>query len=58
MNKARDPVCGGLVETSFTSRRHHFGGSEYYFCSDACMSRFLGDPGRYSGGAQGKPSVL
>jgi Cu+-exporting ATPase len=45
--KARDPICGCTVETTFTSRRHNIGGFEYYFCSDACMSQFLGDPGHY-----------
>ena len=46
---ARDPVCGCSVETSFDSRRHYFGGSDYYFCSDTCMSRFLSEPSHYIG---------
>ena len=46
--KVRDPVCGCTVEQTFTSRRYHFGGYEYYFCSDGCMSRFLSDPGQYT----------
>ena len=46
--QAKDPVCGGSVDTTFTSRRHSHGGMEYYFCSDACMSRFLSEPDRYT----------
>ncbi|HVR85307.1 MAG TPA: YHS domain-containing protein [Planctomycetota bacterium] len=47
--KAKDPVCGSIVDTMFTSRRHSLGNAEYYFCSDACMSRFLTEPGKYAG---------
>jgi Cu+-exporting ATPase len=47
--KDRDPVCGCTVETSLSSRRHVFGDRAYYFCSDACMTRFLDDPGEYAG---------
>lgn len=46
--KAKDPVCGCTVDTAFSSRRHTVGSTEYYFCSDACMSRFLNEPDRYS----------
>lgn len=46
--KAKDPVCGGVVDTTFTSRRHTYGDFEYYFCSDTCMSRFLADPGHFT----------
>ena len=50
--KAKDPVCGCTVDTLFTSRRHAFGNSEYYFCSDTCMSRFLTEPRRYTEGSK------
>jgi Cu+-exporting ATPase len=50
--KAKDPVCGCSVDTSFSSRRHTFGNTEFYFCSDACMSRFLNEPGRYAGSSR------
>ncbi|HLY74718.1 MAG TPA: YHS domain-containing protein [Planctomycetota bacterium] len=46
---AKDPVCGCTIDTTFTSRRHTFGDAEYYFCSDACMNRFLKEPSRYAG---------
>jgi Cu+-exporting ATPase len=50
--KVKDPVCGSIVDTMFTSRRHSLGNAEYFFCSDACMSRFLSEPGRYAGSAK------
>lgn len=46
--QAKDPVCGMRVDTSFSSRRHSIGDVEYHFCSDACMTRFLSDPGQYT----------
>jgi Cu+-exporting ATPase len=51
--RTRDPVCGGSVESTFSVRRHHHGGFEYYFCSDACMTRFLENPGQYAGSSKG-----
>jgi Cu+-exporting ATPase len=48
--KTRDPVCGSTVDTTFSSRRHSYGGWEYYFCSDVCMSRFMEDPLQYTWG--------
>jgi len=47
--KAKDPVCGCTIEPNPFSWRHTFGGYEFYFCSDACMTRFMGNPGRYAG---------
>jgi YHS domain-containing protein len=47
--KARDPVCGGTVETTPNTRRHILGTYAYYFCSDGCMSRFMENPSLYAG---------
>ena len=43
----KDPVCGAPVDPTFTSRRHTIDDVEYYFCSDACMTRFMSDPVRF-----------
>lgn len=51
--RTRDPVCGGGVESTFSTRRFHHAGFEYYFCSDACMSRFLENPEQYTGATRG-----
>lgn len=49
--KVTDPVCGCMVFASPYSRRHCFRGSDFYFCSDACMTCFMQDPARYLGAA-------
>ena len=43
---AKDPVCGMEVDKK-TKYRAEYNGKTYYFCSQACMSTFQKDPGRY-----------
>jgi len=43
-----DPVCGMAVERKTASYEADFRGKTYFFCSQACMSTFKGDPGRYT----------
>jgi len=43
---ANDPVCGMSVsETS--EHRSDYEGDAYYFCSEGCLHKFQGNPGRY-----------
>jgi Cu+-exporting ATPase len=44
--KARDPVCGMLVDLAAASSAVHEGHS-YFFCSDECRRKFEADPGTY-----------
>jgi P-type Cu+ transporter len=37
---AKDPICGGLVDTVKARHKSEHGGLEYYFCSDACRDKF------------------
>jgi YHS domain-containing protein len=37
----RDPVCGTFISTS-TALQKKSGSAVYYFCSEACRSRFKG----------------
>jgi YHS domain-containing protein len=49
--KARDPVCGMLVDPSAAPHALH-GGHSYFFCSPECKTKFETDPDRFlSGGA-------
>jgi P-type Cu+ transporter len=41
-----DPVCGMTVDPR-TARHAEYQGATYYFCSEACRSKFLTDPKRY-----------
>ncbi|NND97420.1 MAG: heavy metal translocating P-type ATPase, partial [Pirellulaceae bacterium] len=40
---AIDPVCGMVVSTD-TQRTAEFDGTDYYFCSDSCVTKFRADP--------------
>ncbi|HEX9181226.1 MAG TPA: heavy metal translocating P-type ATPase, partial [Burkholderiales bacterium] len=53
MNK--DPVCGMQVEPERAAARAEHGGRTYYFCSTHCHQKFMADPTRYAGEAEGAP---
>jgi P-type Cu+ transporter len=44
--KARDPVCGMLVNLSAACSALH-DGHTYFFCSTGCREKFLADPVQY-----------
>ncbi len=46
--KVTDPVCGSEIELDDSLPRAEHGGWVYFFCSRACRSRFLEDPGRHA----------
>ena len=45
---ASDPVCGMQVQTATAPATTQHAGHTYYFCSDSCRMRFVGDPERYT----------
>lgn len=44
-----DPVCGMSVPAGSSDHTADVEGTTYYFCSAACRSRFVADPGRLRG---------
>lgn len=46
---AVDPVCGMTVDPTTTSHHAQHGGREYHFCSAGCRTKFVADPGIYTG---------
>jgi Cu+-exporting ATPase len=44
--KARDPVCGMLVDPSAAPQASH-GGHSYFFCSAECRNKFQSEPERF-----------
>jgi len=46
LDKAGDPVCGRLVDVS-TPHSAEMIGKKLYFCSEACLNRFLADPAAF-----------
>jgi adenylate cyclase len=48
LSASQDPVCGMIVRDGAVGRVVH-DGTEYSFCSQECLKRFLDDPERYVG---------
>ncbi len=44
---ARDPVCGMMVDPRTAKHSVRYLGSEYYFCSGKCQTKFLADPWKF-----------
>ena len=42
-----DPVCGMKVDPAKTTHTAIHASYPYYFCSEGCRAKFVGDPGRY-----------
>lgn len=49
MATERDPVCGMQVETSEAPGQSDFEGQTFYFCSEACQTRFDDNPAQFAG---------
>jgi YHS domain-containing protein len=46
-NLVVDPVCGMSINKAVASASMEYHGHRYYFCVEACRSRFAEDPERY-----------
>ena len=46
-DKAKDPVCGMLMEKAKMVKHAHEG-ADYYFCEDACLKKFQAEPKKYA----------
>jgi Cu+-exporting ATPase len=44
---AKDPVCGMTVDPQKTPHRTAHSGTDYFFCSSGCRTKFEADPIRY-----------
>jgi Cu+-exporting ATPase len=51
VERAKDPVCGMVVDPHATPHRAEHAGYTHYFCSAGCRAKFVADPGKYLGGA-------
>ncbi len=43
----KDPVCGGMVDISYTLHKSDVAGFKFFFCSEACRQLFEDDPDFY-----------
>jgi len=46
-NKAKDPVCGMMVQIEGASHTAFHQGQNYYFCSPRCQGKFQNHPAQY-----------
>ena len=47
-NEVIDPVCGMTITVATAPYQRELGGSTYYLCSSACVSRFDSDGDAYA----------
>ncbi len=45
--KAKDLVCGMMVEIKTAKEKSNYRGRPYYFCSASCKQQFIADPGSF-----------
>lgn len=43
----RDPVCGMMVDSQTAEFKAEFKGQTYYFCNDACKTKFEKNPSKF-----------
>ena len=48
MAMAEDPVCGMRIDPDDAAATIEYGGTTYYFCSQACFDTFQANPGDYA----------
>ena len=46
-DKAKDPVCGMMIDKAKATKLAHEG-ADYFFCSDACVTKFKAEPAKYA----------
>jgi Cu+-exporting ATPase len=46
--KVTDPVCGMQIEPEKAVGKVEYGGTTYWFCSEACKRRFELEPAKYA----------
>ncbi len=51
---AKDPVCGMFVDPATAKHKAEHAGETSFFCSGGCREKFIADPARYLGGANGR----
>lgn len=46
--KVRDPVCGMEIDPETAAAETEYQGEKFYFCSEACYSRFIEHPEQFA----------
>lgn len=45
-----DPICGMTIDPTTAVGKYKQDGANYYFCSKACLQKFVSSPEEKSGG--------
>ncbi|MGH6984455.1 MAG: heavy metal translocating P-type ATPase [Stellaceae bacterium] len=56
-SRARDPVCGMMVDPAGTRHRAHHQGADYFFCNAGCRMKFIAAPTKYLAPANSASAV-
>jgi len=48
MAREIDPVCGMKVDKKSAEAQSTYGGKNYYFCSNACKTKWDANPDKYA----------
>jgi Cu+-exporting ATPase len=48
MTTVKDPVCGMEIDPATAAGNEEYQGTTYYFCSESCHERFVGDPEKFA----------
>lgn len=46
--KAKDPVCGMMIDPTTAAAKRTFKGKNFYFCAQGCARAFDADPEKYA----------
>ena len=46
--KVTDPVCGMEIDPETTATKMEYKNTTYFFCSDACHTKFMAEPEKYA----------
>ena len=57
-SKVTDVVCGMTVDPATTPHKAHHQGSDYFFCSAGCKTKFQANPGKYLDSADKAPEPV
>jgi len=53
----KDPVCGMNVDPGNAKHSSGYSGRTYYFCSQACKTKFVADPARFAEAKREAPAA-
>lgn len=47
-DRAKDPICGMMVDKATAAFKTAHDGANYYFCAEGCLKKFQADPTKHA----------